>query len=803
MSHELTRGFNIDGREFNIPTVHPQTGKRLTNQEAVDRFISSGDIRSAQSFGSVQEAEVAAKARSNSFNSTGEHMQSEDQKDFEFLADRFRDKFDVEAAAKRGMPKEDQARMLFGLQKQREMVLDEQQKAQEAGAASSPFDTFRAGLHKGAGKIILGATQLGSEALNTISPDLVSDEFVQGLGEVAKEEANEPVFAAMREQNPKSALAGEIGGEVAFTLPTVVGGPALGGVKAGAGAGRAAFAGRGAVEGAAIGALQPVQDTENFAGNKLIDTTIGAAAGTVGGAAAPEINAFLGFLGRKGADGVKFLQDLGKRVGGRFTDDGVNFTAKAEQIIRDEGIDPAKAKEILKQALEDEKNFSKLTPEQKTRFETFEAQGVQPLKGDITQNPADQSRFERLRKVGTEEGTEAQALLEKREQGISGAVNRLADDTGGLTDDLEEIGFSLSEPARVKSRQTQTEVSKAYNKVRESGGDKAIVPKDDFLASTDEIIADFEDVIPGPIINRIKRIAEGDDLTIGEAEKLRKLIGQRQATADPAGKEGLRQLKDALDDSVTVAGEGFTAGRRKAAERFKSQEAAEARKAAGKVSVDDIISGKIPDEKIPDKLISKTTTSKDFSKIIDFFESGTATQKAAGKKAIANIKRFMIIKAFKAATKGGHKVGESGTRRFSGKQFGKELDKMAKKLNRVMTKQEKVALGQLKRIGDLTELIEGAGNPSGTEAAIFNRFMDFAEVIPGVRFFRNIAKAAEGGGKKRAEETIVKSNQRPFGSIAKENKGKIKQQFRDTAGRFTRPIPASTAALVLELRGDN
>jgi len=82
MSHEKTIGVNINGREFNIPSV--VKGKQVSPKKAIESFFgkgAEGRLNRAigrknspnrknvtKSYGSVKEAEKAAKERSKTFD---------------------------------------------------------------------------------------------------------------------------------------------------------------------------------------------------------------------------------------------------------------------------------------------------------------------------------------------------------------------------------------------------------------------------------------------------------------------------------------------------------------------------------------------------------------------------------------------------------------------------------------------------------------------------------------------------------------------------------------------------------------
>lgn len=69
MPHEITKSFEIDGKETLIPTV--LEGKQLTDDQAVAAF-REGRIKSLGEFSSPEEATAFAKARSDTFDSLAE-----------------------------------------------------------------------------------------------------------------------------------------------------------------------------------------------------------------------------------------------------------------------------------------------------------------------------------------------------------------------------------------------------------------------------------------------------------------------------------------------------------------------------------------------------------------------------------------------------------------------------------------------------------------------------------------------------------------------------------------------------------
>ena len=61
--HENSITVDVEGRYFNIPTVHPKLKKQMTDQEAIKRF-RTGEIRPLGVYSRLEDAVGEAKKRS-------------------------------------------------------------------------------------------------------------------------------------------------------------------------------------------------------------------------------------------------------------------------------------------------------------------------------------------------------------------------------------------------------------------------------------------------------------------------------------------------------------------------------------------------------------------------------------------------------------------------------------------------------------------------------------------------------------------------------------------------------------------
>ncbi len=161
-----------------------------------------------------------------------------------------------------------------------------------------------AGLGRGFGSTVLGVQQMLGHGLTALGSDQVGPWLTKdaetGLNSLDAQ------YAPYSEAHPFVAGAGNVGGQIAATAPTMMIGPGYAGLSL------AGKAGLGAAQGAAGAAMMPVEnDGGNFWAEKAKQTGIGAGMG----AAVPAVTAGAAAVGRGLWNAVKPVVQPGRFVG--------------------------------------------------------------------------------------------------------------------------------------------------------------------------------------------------------------------------------------------------------------------------------------------------------------------------------------------------------------------------------------------------------------------------------------------------------------------------------------------------------
>ncbi|AON55786.1 hypothetical protein [Herbaspirillum seropedicae] len=148
------------------------------------------------------------------------------------------------------------------------------------GGEQSLLGSLGAGIGYGVGQTALGIQQLVGHGLKKAGADGAADWLINdansGLANLKAQ------YQPYEDANPKTAIAGNIGGSVLASIPLTAAVPGAGAVTA------AKVIGRGALAGGLSGATAPVQndspDNDNFAKEKTLQALAGAGMGAAGGA---------------------------------------------------------------------------------------------------------------------------------------------------------------------------------------------------------------------------------------------------------------------------------------------------------------------------------------------------------------------------------------------------------------------------------------------------------------------------------------------------------------------------------------
>ena len=584
----------------------------------------------------------------------------------------------------------------------------------EAVQNTGTLEGFAANIGRGMVDTGTGAVQLGATVGNKLG--LVSDEAKRGADELANRDVE--ALDALAADRPISSTIGRgIGAGAALAPLGVVAAPAKGASAIAKGLN---FAGQGAV----AGATQPVTDPENFGQEKFNQTAVGAIGGAI---LPPVIERALRLGGRAFGSMANFVKNL--RAG----------NATAVKIVRDSGVDVADLSDdvfrMLEQQADELDNLGALTPEQRVNDAAFKAVGTKGTAGQITRDFGQARNEQRLAGLSGV-GDDLRNRLAGQDEALVGFVRKQAEAAGGRAGSRADSGRLVQSVVRSGFKEREKEITALYNQARNAKGLDAVMDADDFIGRAGQTIDDFEDVIPSPVVKRIKQFAKTLDdkgnpqaperaLTIAEAEKLDKFINSRmdptnraQFTALGRLKADLRATEDLLGQAGDEAGPLFKKGKA-AFKRNIGEKEIKGNKA--------VLSGNLAEEDTFRKLVIGSS-EKDLKAFKKSLLRGSPEQVKRGRQALNELATQAIEFALDKATS---ETADGVV--FSGKAFEKALAKSIgqNKLN-LLIEDEGIrrALGTVVRVGRLRVPPPGSTNPSGTFNALLDAFITFGRKIP-------------------------------------------------------------------------
>lgn len=239
----------------------------------------------------------------------------------------------------------------------------------------------------------------------------------------------------------------------------------------------------------------------------------------------------------------------------------------------------------------------------------------------------------------------------------------------------EATGSAVQRALDAKRNEMQAATSGLYKQVREARGDAPAGPLNNIRAALDDPeLQDnpiFDQMREG-INRRLQRFGMAGEsgmlrndavASIGQAEELRKMIGNLGSSTEPSVKYMRGRLIDALDDDVVdaVGDDAFKAARASAKERF-----GEFKKT---------FAGKVADEGIaPEKLTQRlfgATSLKDIRSLRKSLTSGTEDQVMRGTEALGNLRAQAVDDLLSPVVSADGKL--NGTALFN--KFNKGSDK--------------------------------------------------------------------------------------------------------------------------------
>lgn len=338
---------------------------------------------------------------------------------------------------------------------------------------------------------------------------------------------------------------------------------------------------------------------ENTPTGNAINTVVGATTGGLINAGLPVVLNYadrgLTAVGNKIGEGVRRLrQSISPNV-------NTEITNNVSIALNKAGVDfqklvPQAQNVILNDAKEQLAKTGTLNAEQllrKADIETVAGPGM-ATRAQVTRSPADWTAERNLQKVEVNLPSvqrSEQATLTDRLANQDEAMKRFGLGIGDKAYGGTPTASRAASPYQASERTVEAvkgaheklgeEVSQVYQLARQHMGAGQKLPADSVRQRVTDAITDFEDVMPGPIVNRLREFGldgrwQGKatrELTVDDADKLLKLVNKRYSSADPAGKAAMDEVRGALKEVVFDAAKAGNEGAKRFTEAWSAARA--------------------------------------------------------------------------------------------------------------------------------------------------------------------------------------------------------------------------------------
>lgn len=356
--------------------------------------------------------------------------------------------------------------------------------------------------------------------------------------------------------------------------------------------------------------------------------------------------------------------------------------------------------------------------------------GIKYTKGDATQD-FKQQEFESRASKMQDVGDDLRAFKDAQQQSMVGAAGKLAENVGGEADKVV-AGADIQSALRAAAKQSKSEVSGSYETAKVAPGNEDIIPTDKLKNDVADILDNFNDVIPPPIISKLENYGlignkeDAENLTVREASKLIQSINLRAKGAKGSHAEGLRRLRNSVEDSITSLNQGDG----EAANLFsqaRAQRTAHANVYEQKDIVQQVIDKKAryTNHLDPQEIVDKVVKDRG-SNLENIFKIKQALLRpdakgnvsAEGQAAWDNLRGATIHDLLVGSVEG----AETGTPYFNVGRFNREAEKIGDSaLKMILSPKEFTDFKKFQRVvSQIRRKAPGAVNTSNTATAMIN-----------------------------------------------------------------------------------
>lgn len=542
-----------------------------------------------------------------------------------------------------------------------------------------------------------------------------------GLAEPAGEVERE-AFAALEQERPIAATAGEITGQAA---PFAAAGPLAGGVRAlGARAipALAEPAGLGArmLGTGLLGATEAGVLTRGE-GAGFGDVAAATGAGGAVGIGAEILLPVVGRLGRKIFQRVRGAEPTGPMLDrmGRPTPELQEALSGAGMSFEDLTQDAAEA--IQGQAR------AGLDPVQVARKEFLEAEGIAPTRAQITRSATDFQAQQEAAKTSTR----VRDAIEKQEAALTTRFNQAVLETGGqayspsvsviekVVDKATTLDQKISDLYRLAREAAPTEKNIDFSKLASSL--RRNLPKDSRTGGN--IRAIVGEMQAQGVLDKGMKVR--GKVSVEAAEELRKLMNELYDPQNPFGNMILREFKETLDDDVFRASGADIFREARAAKRSFEEDLARAKiskfDSRKQNLVRDLLENKIDPDLFSEKVVfGKGWRADDLEQLKAYVGKGPEWNDLKA-DVLASIRDQSFIGPEDA----------SGFRALSRDKLERAINKIGeKKLNVIFDKEEREFLSRMLKVAKLREPVRGTAMGRGPSAQAIGRIEQKLRNLP-------------------------------------------------------------------------